>query len=80
MYGLQLALSPPLAEYRPLRLPCSVRKVLHDGHFMEVIEKAVHIAYCGLLFIEGGPKWYVWCALPLLIVSTISVFSIIGDK
>jgi len=45
---------------------------IHE-HGLPTLAEVFHCSYYGLLFMEGGNKWYVWTALPILVVTVIAM-------
>jgi hypothetical protein len=80
MYGLHFKLPPQSAEQHHV-VGRIVHDLLHNHVLMEVLEKGFHVTYCSLLFVEGHSHggWYVWSALPLAIVSAVSIVSLRGE-
>jgi hypothetical protein len=46
---------------------------------LEVSKEFLHCAYFAFLFIEGSAKYYVWVALPLLVITALTIVSMRND-
>lgn len=71
LFGVPFLLNPPAPKAPEWHIPEWAMHLLHNSSFLHALETSLHCAYFGLILVDSfiGTKFYIWTALPLLILT-----------